>query len=390
MSHDHHLKYKEGVKLYLSGDHHRLNLLLKSTLLTQQEKSLLRFRKINKSGKHIEAYNILKNINHSESIFLEAEKNVLLAVSYGHQSKWQLSYFHNQKAYLNYKILNEKRGVFVSLYNMSVDTSRLGLETLSRNHLEEAENIAHDSYDQLMIWRALACSYSKSEEYSKAVETIDRAISKEYLLNEMDRLSLNIIAVDIYFRSDISEKSWKLLEKLNETRLPKERPRISFEYRIMKALRSNEPLSNIPQSVQASYEYTTKWEVIKNLQQGDQLNAKKYWKKLQELFPEIYDNDFEIKNKSDQKSLFATYLKKQFIKPTPLPIDSCPRDSKLSQLLELLVTSQTPQRKEDLIEKIWKTSYHPSFDNRFYKLIERLKKEFNLNIINQSRTYLIK
>ena len=59
-------------------------------------------------------------------------------------------------------------------------------------------------------------------------------------------------------------------------------------------------------------------------------------------------------------------------------------------LCDLLMQSSLPLRKEEIIEKIWGRTYHPDLNDRFYKLMERLKKNTNAVIYNQNSSYLLK
>jgi hypothetical protein len=71
-------------------------------------------------------------------------------------------------------------------------------------------------------------------------------------------------------------------------------------------------------------------------------------------------------------------------------INKVPQKGKLKLLYEFLILDQLPKSKEMIIEHIWETSYETKYDDRCYRLIRRLKTEFDIHVENSKGGYFIK
>jgi len=106
--------------------------------------------------------------------------------------------------------------------------------------------------------------------------------------------------------------------------------------------------------------------------------AQSVWIELGEVDPVFKNIEF---CKITGNDIFNKVLTKIY---TPKLLVGHTLKGKLHDLFSILQSSPLPLSKEELIEKIWKINYRPDFDDRLYKLIARLRKEFNIAIVSKS------
>lgn len=82
--------------------------------------------------------------------------------------------------------------------------------------------------------------------------------------------------------------------------------------------------------------------------------------------------------------IFSKVLSKIY---KPKEVEECALKGKLHDLFFALKQSPLPLSKEELIERVWKVKYQDGFDDRLYKLIARLRKDFKIKIISKSSSY---
>ena len=105
--------------------------------------------------------------------------------------------------------------------------------------------------------------------------------------------------------------------------------------------------------------------------------------------PSKYLTPFNFSNKGDFSNHFSKYLEKLKLDGEKKQILNIRKGSRMHKLYEVMSHSSVALRKEVLIEQVWNVNYGPGYDSRFYKLIERLKKTTDLNIVMENSTYKI-
>jgi hypothetical protein len=102
----------------------------------------------------------------------------------------------------------------------------------------------------------------------------------------------------------------------------------------------------------------------------------------------MYSHKFTCLDASESKSIFYQTLQKVLVTDNVTNIDNLKiSGKKMISLVELLEKSKIPLTKEYMIEQIWDVQYDPAFDNRLYKLIQKLKKKYNVKVLNFNNTY---
>jgi tetratricopeptide (TPR) repeat protein len=392
--------YSACVDAYLNRETETLARMLANPDLSITEKRLLETRLKFRDSRYDEAAEILKTLSTSGIPFLEAERYLLLGNYHAYKGQWQEALIANHQALIGYESIRDRRGAFLANYNLSVDYGRLSLHQAAEHFLRQAEKGAEAASERVLVLRAQASLHGSrgrdSRSIENAVHVIEKALALQCELNDVDRTALVLVAADIYFRANQRHKSYELLNGIRQVKATRDRARILFDLALLEMLLNGQPpftaLGGAPSAVEESVEYSLKWSIIRNLQIGELGRAEELWDELTSMASSRYEAKFTALGASDNESLFMTVI--GAIRNT-----SCanswrvaPRrgGSKLIKLIDLLAASEGPLRKENLIEEIWGVEYDPSFDARFYKLIERARRECGLELVNVNQAYLIR
>ena len=389
LSRQEHSLYQEGVSLYLTGDNRRLQGFLQQSPLRTFERGLIKTRLHLRAAELAEAEKLLLTLSASPSIFLEAEKLFLWAGLEFQRGNFEEAARWNLDALVAYESLADRRGQFLTNYNLSADFNRVGLETLSYHYLLKAHKMAGNPQESGLILRARACHKSNNQEFEEANRLVDQALAEIDHLSPADRAITINVAADIRFRSGNWDEAQAMLKKSRGIRLNRERDRTDFELTVLeKILLSDKKLAVLPENLRGSLEYSLKWKILRNLQSGELLEATELWNNLRKQSPDDYLEGFKTKNPSLARGIFMSAVAKLLCSEKLSRFESLPESKSTLGNLELLIrSSPMPLRKEELIEKVWKTSYRPELDSRFYRLVSRLKHQKKLNILCINRAY---
>jgi len=139
-----------------------------------------------------------------------------------------------------------------------------------------------------------------------------------------------------------------------------------------------------------------KWKIIDSLRAGAVQELQSLWKTLRTSLPNAFGELFEIFDPLEKNSAFGRALQACQVSRSPIlssieitDVAFRQREDKIQKLSEILSQSNTPIRREELIEKVWNKPYDPSLDTRFYKLMERFKKLTKRKVLNLNRAYLL-
>lgn len=379
--------YNKIRERYLKGDLNYFYRMRNHTDLSRDEKKLLDARTMFKAEQYEQAKNRLLTISTTTN-FLVAEKNFLLATAYSYLTKFDKAIECNQLAYSIYKQIDYSAGCFLALYNQSVDYGRIKNNIQNEKVLLKAKKYANLPKHHALLLRALACKYSSQGNYRKACKFLEEIESNLKIFNPNDQISSLSVAADIYFRSGDWERSYNILNKLKNRTLNRNKAKIYFEYNILKALKKNKSLPAMPSPLKDSKEFSEKWNLLSYLETGQIEKARMLWNSLRTEYPQIFGQNFKLLSRPDNDSIFMSFLHRKISIPINQQTEEIKiKGKKAGKLLELLVSSPFPLQKEYLIEQVWQIPYHPDYNLRFYKLIERIKASASIKIINENSAY---
>lgn len=383
--------YAEAVALYVAGRIEDLRRRLAKADFSQNEKLLLRTRLSLHEGESASAEQRLLKVGPLAGVFFEAERRLLLAACASIQGRWRDAALHNGLAFRAYRRCEDRRGQFISSYNLNVDLDNMGHGHSALRAVKRSERFVQTDQERRLLDRALACRASNEGQAELALSCVQRLLdSAGWQSEDIDRLDDLLVCADILTRFGQLERAHQILAALKLRKIPKEKGRIEFERQALKILlnkssswKGRTTLGSTPD------EYALKSQIAEAWANGDAVRAQTSWEQLHRLLPQEYGSqpgDFSSRQQNSSLARLARKLVAQ-----PRASEPVGRDlshlPKLVALHQLLLTGQR-FRKEDLIEKLWQVSYDPALDARFYKLIERYKRSFpQTELVKINHTY---
>lgn len=394
MNREEHLQYSKAVEFYLKGSSRRLRHVLSDKELSHCERKLIQVRLFMQTRRWKEAERTLNESIPTEP-FLRAERSFLLANLAGYLSRWEDAIAYGLEAHQFYTTCHDRRGLYLTAYNLAVDFSTLGLEIVAKKFLDQATSLAIDNRERSPLLRARACSLSLQESYTEALTLIREAMAAWDELEPSECSALALVASDIHYRAGLKAESLEILKRLPLRKNLHDRGRLFFEMQLLKKMVSTPapflPIGSPPKDVVLAREYALKWTILHALQTGSRDRAEQAWHDLCADMPQIYGPNFTCVLKTEERTPFMEFVQALLklssrTERRDLPLK---QKSKIALLIQLLQESGSPVCKEFLIEKIWETNYDPKMNARFYKLVERLRDKMGVTLKNKNGGYFL-
>lgn len=380
-------EYRKYLELYYAGEQNEFLKFRDSTELSQIEKALLNTRLLLRKKKYQEAIDLMEK-NRSENSYLMAQRYMQMASSYMCMGRYEEATKFGNLALRYFDETDDQYGNFVTLYNLSVCFNRMSLLSLSHYYLTQAEKMMEGLTQEVMIARQKACCLSHELKFEQALSLLEKYIPME--VTEFEKEALLIIATDIFTRAGKLEKALAAVEELVHSKSHREKARVIYYYHMLKLLLEEKELPTKPEIIDSSEEYSLKWDVVESIQAGEIELYQELMQKLGKTFPEFFDRNGKCIHKSEELGVFNRVINKFAKVDKNKTVNlSAIKGKKGKLLVEMLLNSETPIRKEYLIEQIWEIAYDPKYNSRFYKLIERVKQASEIEIKNKNNAYFI-
>jgi tetratricopeptide (TPR) repeat protein len=396
-----HPEYERAVDVYLNSRKDRLDRVLSNGRLTPTERTLIEARVLNRSGESREALARLEKIRPEER-FLRAELHWVRSHCHHRLAEYELSHLEKLRAESLYRECQDRRGLFLCAYNLSVEHNRGARHELERHYLEQAEALMQGASEQVLVWRGQACLLSAQGKLPEAIRKIERALDCSDALTPLDSSGTRAVAADLYFQAGRQERALELLMELSRLTASADRARFECDRLLLKSLLTKELVADAGPAVRENPEYLARWQLVRAAQEGDRSAASSAFARLSAFFPEIFEIDLDgswlCHDLSTRKSIFWSTLQAALEQDRKHPAVSAETQegggtTMLGQLDQILSTSAMPLRKEELIEQLWRCPYDPAMDSRFYKLVQRLKGSLTARsgrqVIVKNRAYRI-
>lgn len=378
------IHYNQAVGFYLAREMKKLTSLMNKGVLSHSERLLINARLLNLEGKTSEAEDLLKT--HSPTTkFLQAQKYNVLSSIYDKLSRYQSAAVCNQKAINLYQQLSDPEGLFVSYLNLSINFSRLSLAELFEYNWLKAKKYALTKENQNSLIRAKVSYLAKVGKFEEALEIIQQITNGASSFN--NKIPFLNLEADILVRLKRFDDALAIYEELAKSNKSLTRFRISYEHHLCLALIKKSKLKSVPKDFPRESEYFYLWNTLICLQDGDPELAHLSWLELVKINPDKYLPEFRYKDIGDHNSHFSQYYQYLKSKMSDISLNPFKQGSTCYKFVHILKNAQTPLRKELLIEHIWSVPYSPEYDARFYKLVERVKKNSKIAVIMRNSTY---
>lgn len=377
--------YGRFMSFYLKGRYTEVRANLAHPEMSQAEKKLLAARLLMRESRFAEAAELIAGAAKSPELFLKADAQFLRAQLAALQDQREVAIAERLVADGLFQKLGDKRGRFLCQYNLSVEHNRLGMDALAYYYLCQSEEFAESESEQALILRAQACHHSRALRFDEAEERLSELFKVMKASTPQDRAVSLSVAVDIKVRAGKLNEALDLVLELSSIRKHFDSQRADA-YKVFLAALRGARITKAPRN-DTREEYLLQWHILHSLQEGETQEARNAWSELRAKHGALYGDFLEVLHASDKLSLFGRLVDAMRVHA---PAESAPMPeatNTLDKLMSVLSQAQTPLRKTELIEKIWDCSYDPSYDARFYKLVERLKKQKGVRISSVGRAY---
>jgi tetratricopeptide (TPR) repeat protein len=345
------------------------------------EKRLLKARKLLRQGEFHEMLSVLNEIKTNQVVFFEAEVNILKSQAYAFLLDFQNAIIFNLKANSLYREVDDQFGIFISLYNLSVDYARLNLDILSLHFLELARLEAHEPNQKGLILRADACRYAKEKNETKAIESLQNLEAILDQLNEFDRMNSLTVMSSVFTEIGRYEDALKQLESVENRTFFETKNKLQMDFALLRYLVKDETIPSPQIKPEQNLLLYLQWKLLYLLSSGQIQMAKEVWTELGSVDPLFKNSGFCEYSVND---IFGKVLAKIY---KPKVLEQSELKGKLHDLYAVLQESPLPLSKEELIERVWGIKYQEGFDDRLYKAIARLRKDFKVRIISKASSY---
>lgn len=366
--------------------------------LSYEEKRLLLARLEMHGQNWKEAITILKTFKSGSHPFVLGEVNNLLYYCMASSGDMKHSFPFLEKAYSYFREIDYGRGSFNSMINAGIHWDNLGDLDKAEHYFKIAEKHAFKDFERADLFRSYAILYSYQNRKEETIKYIHQSLELAENLPSRPLVPVLMNAYRSFFNIGMYEVCEQFIEKAAKYRSNQLYDEVLTDKLLFHFYMKGEWAKKIPQVVEES-SFGRRYLICQSLDKGYIERAKGLWAQLRELAPDSFGDDFQLTSISEEKSVFGACLvrlrevktisAKSFKEKFNAFKDKLP-NSKSETLIFVLKLIAEPCEKEDLIEAVWDVPYDPSFDQRFYKLMERVKKSGAVNIEMIGGGYLYK
>lgn len=381
--------YLSGKEAYLKGDNEKLQRILNHADLGNYEKNLLKVRLLYKKMQYDEAAVILNSLTSTSCSFLLGEKSFLLSNLNSYAGDFQKALQFSLSAFKHYQDAGYKAGLFRVSYNLYIDYKACGDLEKAADYLKFAEAASLNEQHQLLLSQNKAFDLACQGQTDLALNEAQNTLNLLGHGSPAEQAHARMLIAEIFFRAAKLDEALLIYDDLAQNKYTRLPARVLFDKIMVQSQISESKnflkLPSKPNRIKLSEQYSMQWDLLKAIQHGEQTQLAQLWQKLHLLAPGYFlETPFSFSS-YEAGSPFAQFISKIRNKKKA-PLSSQMSSKKVRELLEILSSTPYPLNKVELIEKLWQQPYHPDLEARFYKLIQRAKKE-GFEIKNISRAY---
>lgn len=391
--HESILIYKEMKELIeLGGPFSKIKDLQSKLLKSRVESELIKVRAHLIKREFAEATKILNGLS-SQNDYLKGEISILFGRIHFLQNENEKSLCFIHQAFNSFDRACDDEGCFTSYQALSGIYRSMGLLELGHLFNCSSERFEKHNFQKANRLRGMAYYYLEKGFFDEAFKYADNAhqlIQKK--MRDSYLASSFLLSELLFIRGDI-KSSRQMLKAICASARGINREKAQLNLALLNHLERGAPLSkNLGQKLEWLSEHYYRWKVIDSLSDGDIENANHAWNSLILSKPAIYSDHFKLKSLYLSRSIFGVCLQ-HYMRNRDTESDLAQLSLGLSQLekklLCLLYKSQFKLiRKEELIEEIWEGEYDSKYDNRLYKLVERVRSRLSgYQILNINNSY---
>lgn len=378
--------FKETFRL-LNINQRQFLYRLKTYPFLQAEKKILKSFYSFKKGKNAASLDELNSFR-SEDPFLEAMRVYLKGLNQNHLTKYKLALKNFLKAKNLFKHLKQDSFAASPLIMLSIVYSNrneldLMLESINALKLikDDCAYVTHSTIQVESIYLL------KTNSLSQCKKILQKALDETSPEVDLYRASHLLTLFNVYLKEQEFEQCYTILDKYRNCSGISIKANYVFMKTLLEHLTDNTPLYIYKSRFEDHPELLGQAKLIQALSLGKISEASLYWKELREHNPHLYSEDLIYNCSGDLFSqLFEKYKSVFTHKINDFPkLDSF--SSPVEKIHYILVLSNAPVSKFDLMELVWNEKYTELLGARLRNSIKECRKKFNVKIISKQDTY---
>lgn len=381
---------------YLNSQWKNFYKFEKDTNLSFQQKKLLKARELAKKNNTKEAMELIERGPY-QSKYLEGDRLLLFGYLKFLYGEYNASIDANLRAldlFNEISLEKNKLEKYKCLFNASASALRINLKSFSLTLLEKARAYAEEETQKFELDRRMAVMLALKGEFYKSFELINQLKIKSSMLNPEDKYNFYLIASDCLVRGNRYKDALQMLDEVRFLKYTREKDWFLadhfFTYLLNYGIHSAQIVMVDYDAQEKCTEHQLKSILVKSLIKGEQSKAKQIWARLREVNKTLYREEFgEFYDQDETMSAFGQILNEILNNKSEKIENPFRKNSFTHRLLQKLIDSPSSLSKKELIEYTWEVPYDSIYDSRFYKLLEREKKEIEPKIIYRNGAYLL-
>lgn len=379
--------YKILLDINLSPERTKKSLADKR--LTNNEKKIIESYILIRSNKNAEAVKLLNSLPPSDLPFVEAQRALLTGLALNNLSHFKEAEESISKSVPIFQTLNTPYPLFQACFNLYFIFSN----TRRFDKMEEMIKIMSSLPIETPLQgiRVLRCQfdfYSERENVDEAERILKEIDKVRSTMTESDSISQLVCEFMHYVKLENFKRCTEVLADMKNYRKFHLTDNYNFNKKLLEHLTLNAPIYVHGEDFASTPVLLYQMKVIQCLEEKNQVDAEKFWKKLSALNPDIYQEQFKL---NDTKTLFSLCLHKHLSSKTVVVKESKGDDSSLIEAaLKLFLNAKGPLSKTEVYEYLWGELPQEKDDlKKLSQLIARVRYKKGIDIISRKGTYFV-
>lgn len=364
----------------------KANRYLLDRRLTDLERKIIEAHLLIRKNQNEEVLKLLQDKKKSEMTFVESQRLLVLGLA-----SINLSRFMEARDYIEQSISLIR--ACEAPYSLSSALFNLFLVYFCISDLEEMDSVIkkleqRPNHSLIEEIRLLRCKFMYSialKDTQACTEMLAKIAPYKPQMVESDLSSHLVIEFYFFIQLEDFQRAYETIDQLKKQRTFYLSENFKFMKTLLDNLTKDSPLYAYEKDFQSTPLLLYQIKVIQALEINDLISADIYWKKLQQIVPSAYSENFQYLG---QKCLFSLCLDKH--RPSKKQVHFLPTDSvsKIDKLYAILQEADRPLSKEVIYELIWDEPIQNKSDlSKLTQLAAALRARKNIEIISKKGTY---
>lgn len=361
---------------------------LEDKRLTQAEKNILKGYFLYRDSKFPEVINLLSDISDITDTVVRSQYHLLRGLCFGNMHDFNSGKIEVEKSLKYLQDIDLKYFKFVAhlnLFTFQYNTQNVAGMQKQIKLLKGFKMLEQKETIRLLFCQFLYFSFLNDDQAAKDV--LEELDGLKPVMSESDIVNILLQEFEFFIKLEDIERAKSVLVEMKNNRKFALSESYRYNRKMLDHYLESKPLYFQDQEFVKQPALLYHIKVIQQLEECKIDQAKIWWDKLAEMYPESYKPDFKYCGPQTLFSLCFDLHKSALSVQQIGPIDS---QEKSYAIIEFLKKSKGPVAREILFKFLWGREASEKEDFiRLSRKIYRIKKQFDLNIEYRKGCYLL-